>query len=206
MVEYLLNLIAERAFLGVALGVFIESVFPPVPSEVILGYAGFLVGQGTHGFAWLLLASVVGKVLSVAPIWWLGARYGHGFIVKYGDYIGYTAADYEKGRKLFARYGYGAVFVSQFLPFFRSIVSIPAGVLQTKFWPFMFWSTLGAALWNALLMYIGTQLGTRWERIDDYVGPFLQPLQYLVAASIVGFVGYQAHRIYRLRREKRASS
>ena len=203
MVEYLLELITRQAFFGVAFGVFIESVFPPVPSELILGYAGFLVGQGTYSFGYLLLASVVGKALSVAPIWWLGARYGQGFIQRYGDYIGYTTQDYERGQQLFAKYGYGAVFVSQFLPLFRSLISIPAGVLRTKFWPFMFWSTLGATLWNTLLIYIGTQLGTRWERIDEYVRPYLQPLQYLVAAAVVGFVGYQSYRIYQVRRKKK---
>ena len=198
IISFFVELINKSGLLGVFLGVFAESIFPPIPSEAILGYAGFLVGNGSQSFVLVLIASVLGKLASSAPIWWLGQKYGHSFVHKYGQYIGYTEKDYQSAERVFAKYGYGAVFVSQFIPLVRSLISVPAGSLGTRFVPFMLWTGLGAGLWNTLLIYIGSVLGENWSTLETILNPVLKPLKYIVILAVVGFVIYQGIKVWKI--------
>lgn len=197
-VNIFIDLINKSGLLGVFLGVFAESIFPPIPSEAILGYAGFLVGNGQQVFIFVLIASILGKLASSAPIWWLGKKYGHTFVHKYGQYIGYTESDFHKAEKVFAKYGYGAVFVSQFIPLVRSLISVPAGSLGTRFVPFMLWTGLGAGLWNIFLIYIGSILGENWNSLETVLKPVLIPVKYLVILVVVCFVSYQGIKVWKI--------
>jgi membrane protein DedA with SNARE-associated domain len=198
LINSIISIINQSGAFGVFLGVFAESIFPPIPSEAILGYAGFLVGSGKQAFIWMLIASILGKLASSAPIWWLGKKYGKGFVHNYGKYIGFDNKDYSKAEKVFVKHGYAAVLVSQFIPLVRSLISIPAGSLGVKFWPFMLCTAIGAGIWNTLLIYIGTLLGENWATLEEMLNPVLKPLKYLVIFATVGFVIYQAQKVYRI--------
>jgi membrane protein DedA with SNARE-associated domain len=202
IIEMLLQLVEQNGVFGVFLGVFAESIFPPIPSEVILGYAGYLVGAGKQGFIIMLIASVLGKIASSAPIWYLGKKYGHKFILSYGKYIGYTEKDYKSSEKLFAKYGYAAVLFSQFIPLVRSLISVPAGSLNIKFAPFILYTSIGAALWNTILIYIGMQLGESWNTIEELLSPVLTPLKFIIIISVFGFIVYQARRVHLIFKQK----
>ena len=202
IINLIIAIINQSGVFGVFLGVFAESIFPPIPSEAILGYAGFLVGNGQQLFVLVLLASIAGKLASSAPIWWLGKKYGKNFVDNYGKYIGYTQKEYEQAQQVFAKYGYKAVFISQFIPLVRSLISVPAGSLGTKLVPFMFWTALGAGIWNTLLIYIGVKLGENWSQLDSILKPVMTPLKYLVIASVIGFVVYQSIKIWRIHKSK----
>jgi membrane protein DedA with SNARE-associated domain len=204
IIEFLMKIIEQNGILGVFLGVFTESIFPPIPSEAILGYAGFLIGTGKQAFIPILIASILGKIASSIPIWYLGKKYGHSFIQSYGKYIGYTMEDYYKAEKAFEKYGFGAVFFSQFIPLVRSLISVPAGALEIKFWPFLFWTALGAGIWNTLLLYIGTQLGENWHDLEKILSPVIDPLKYIVILVIVGFVVYQAWKVYNIHKKEQS--
>ena len=203
IINFIIDLINKSGLFGVFVGVFAESIFPPIPSEAILGYAGFLVGNGKQVFALTLLASILGKLASSAPIWWLGKKYGHTFIHSYGKYIGYTEKEYKKAESIFDKYGYAAVFVSQFIPLVRSLISIPAGSLGTKFVPFMFWTALGAGIWNAILIYLGSKLGENWLQVEEILDPVLNPLKYIIILSILLFIVYQGAKIWSIHKKNR---
>jgi membrane protein DedA with SNARE-associated domain len=206
VVNGILQLIDNSGLFGIFLGIFAESIFPPIPSEAILGYAGFLVGSGRETFILVLIVSVIGKLASSIPVWWLGKKYGKTFIKNYGRFIDYTMDDYRKAEKIFKRYGYFSVLVSQFIPLIRSLISIPAGSLGLRFVPFIVSTTIGAAIWNTFLIFIGIKLGENWLEIDSMLKPFLNPIKYLVIISIVAFLVFQTYKIYKVLKNKPTSN
>jgi membrane protein DedA with SNARE-associated domain len=198
IIDSILHLVEQNGVFGVFLGVFAESIFPPIPSEAILGYAGFLVGSGKQSFIAILIASVLGKLASSAPIWYLGKKYGDSFITNYGKYIGYTKKDYQKAEKVFDKYGYFAVFFSQFIPLVRSLISIPAGSLGIRFIPFMIFTGIGAGIWNTLLIFMGSKLGENWNNLENILSPILTPIKYIVIVSILVFIVFQVQKVYKI--------
>lgn len=188
--DFLLNAIDTLGYFGIFLGTFIESFIVPLPSELLMGLAGFLISQNRFSWFGVILAAVLGNALSSAIIWWLGRRYGKPFILKWGRLIGFDEEDYAQAEKLFNKYGYGAIFVCQMMPAVRSLVSIPAGVLRTKFWPFMACTMAGATLWLTFLTYLGFQAGANWKNIENIIKPFERGI--IIALVVLGllFIGW----------------
>ena len=187
--NFLLDAIDRMGYFGVFLGTFIESFIVPIPSEVLMGLSGFLISQGRLTWFGVILAAVLGNAVSSAIIWWLGRRYGKNFVLKWGKYIGFDDGDYQKSEKLFAKYGYGAIFVCQMLPAARSLISIPAGVLRTRFVPFMLCTMMGATIWLTFLTYLGFQAGANWKNITEIIKPFERVIYALLAVLTIFVVG-----------------
>lgn len=185
MADFVIDWINRGGYLGVFLLMFLETVFPPIPSEVIMPLAGLsaargamslpgVVAAGTGGamfgnFFWYLLARVIGL-----------ARF-RPFIERYGRWLTLDWPDVEKAERLFGRFGGVVVGVGRMLPTIRSVVSIPAGLLQMRLKTFLLWSTLGTAAWSAGLAIAGYVLGTQFDQIERLLGP----LSLAVIASIV---------------------
>ena len=192
------ELIERLGYFGVFIGTFLESVFPPIPSEVIMGFAGFLISEGEFNPILTIIAAVAGNFCSASLIWFLGRRYGRDFIVKYGHRIGVEPAEIDKGEKLFNKYGYKIVFASQMIPLVRSWIAFPAGVLKTKYWKFILTNSLGATIWLSLLAYLGFTAGENWETIENTLKPF----ERLILGAFVLFVVYLGVKWYLNRRNK----
>lgn len=164
------QIMQDFGYFGLFLLLLIENLFPPIPSEVILPLAGFLVGRGEFVFVGALLASTAGAVVGALILYALGRWGGRTLVLRYGRFLRVTDKDLDRADGWFDRYGNWIVFLARLIPGIRSIVSIPAGTLEMPLLQFTVLSTLGSALWNTLLIGLGVFLGRNWEVVSERVG------------------------------------
>ncbi|NJC32985.1 membrane protein DedA with SNARE-associated domain [Sphingomonas jejuensis] len=188
MSDWIVDLINRTGYLGVAFLMFLETVFPPIPSEVIMPVAGVQAAQGTLNL-WGVIASGTGGAMLGNMFWYFAARSVgiarfKPFIDRWGRWLTIDWHEIERAQKLFGHYGSAFVFIARMLPTVRSLISIPAGFLKLRLSSFIIWSTLGTAIWTGALTGAGWWLGQRFEnRIDDFVGPISNAVIALILAS-----------------------
>ena len=179
-------------YLGVAMWVAIESVIVPIPSELVLPFAGFLVGEGAAiepltGQPWLywlvVLAGTLGATIGSLVAYAIGAWGGRPILERWGRIFGITLADLDKADAFFLRYGDAASFFGRMIPVIRSLVSFAAGIAHMPLLRFTVFSFLGSLPFTALLVFAGVQLGANWETI----GGFLKQFEYAILA-VIGLV------------------
>jgi len=179
-------------YLGVALWVAIESVIVPIPSELVLPFAGFLVGQGgalepLTGQPWnywlVVVAGTIGATLGSLIAYGIGAYGGRPILERWGRFLGISAADLDRADAFFLRYGDAASFFGRMLPVIRSLVSFAAGISHMPILRFTIFSFLGSLPFTALLVFAGVQLGANWET----VGGILKQFEYAIIA-VIGLV------------------
>jgi membrane protein DedA with SNARE-associated domain len=195
------DVIAALGAWGVGLLTLVETVFPPIPSEIVLPLAGFLAQQGRMGLVSVLLAATVGSVAGATLLYAAGARLG-------ADRAGrllcrlprMEASDVQHAQDWFDRHGRSAVFFGRLVPGVRSLISLPAGARRMPLHTFVLFTTAGSALWNSVLVGAGVALGTQWQRVEGYADVF----DKVVIAVLVAAVGWAVAR--RLRRRRRAGA
>lgn len=170
-------------YLAIFIGALADSLIPIVPSEIVFGSAGFWAYKGYINLPIAVIIAVLGNLIASALFWYLGKKYGHDYLLKWGKYLGFSSKDMSKSEKIFEKWGYWSVFVCQFIPLFRSLISIPSGILELDFKKFMLATAFGATIWNAILMILAYNLGENWSQIGDMISKFGKPLFY--AATIV---------------------
>jgi len=175
MSDWIVRLIEQSGYLGVGFLMFLETVFPPIPSEIIMSVAGVASGQGRLDLGFVIAAGTAGAMLGNI-LWYLAARaLGisrlRPIIRRWGRWLTMSWGEVERAERWFASHGSFFVFVGRLVPTVRSLVSIPAGLLRMRFRNFMLASTLGTAAWTALLATAGYQLGERYAQIDKMLGP-----------------------------------
>jgi membrane protein DedA with SNARE-associated domain len=179
------SLIDAFGVLSVALLMALENLFPPIPSEIILPFTGFLVGRGELGFLPALVASTAGSLSGALILYALGRWGGRNLILRYGRYLRVKEADLDRAEGWFDKYDEWVVLFGRMIPGVRSIVSIPAGMLRTPFLQFVLLTTAGSAAWNALLLGAGWYLGENWQQIEGIVGSVSNLVLVLVAVALV---------------------
>ena len=171
MHEFIIEAIARGGYLGIALLMAIENVFPPIPSEVIMGIGGVLVARGQMEFWPLLAAGTVGCTAGNYFWFWIGDRWGYKrlapFIEKHGRWLTLDWEHIEQASRFFRRHGQWVVFALRCSPFLRTMVSLPAGLSHMKLWRFLAFTFAGAALWNMLLVEGGRRLAPLIERYEN---------------------------------------
>jgi membrane protein DedA with SNARE-associated domain len=183
------DLIDALGAVGVGLAVLLETVVPPIPSEVLLPLAGYLVQTGRESLLPVFLLATAGSVLGAALLYqlgrWLGPERSRRAL---GRLPLVDAGDVERAFDWFARHGRSAVLVGRLVPVVRSFVSVPAGVVRMP-WPrFLLYTTLGSALWNALLIGGGMLLGTQYELVERYTGVLDRALVVAVVLAVGALV------------------
>ncbi|MGA1098053.1 MAG: DedA family protein [Ilumatobacteraceae bacterium] len=198
LANWVQDVINQFGYLGVALLVVIENVFPPIPSEIVLPFAGFVAQQGasavnaTAGAAQsdttvvgMMIAATVGSVVGALILYFVSAAIGperlRGFVERFGKWFGVKSSDLVRAEEWFDRRSSAAVLVGRCVPLIRSIVSIPAGFRRMKLTSFVVLTAIGSAVWNIALIGAGAVLGDQWERVGEYVGVF----QWLVIAAVL---------------------
>lgn len=186
MQDLIFDAIARGGYWGIALLMAIENVFPPIPSEVIMGIGGVLVARGTMDFWPLILVGTIGSTLGNYVWYWIGDRWGYrrlaAFTEKHGRWLTLTFDDVEKAARFFQSHGQWVVFVLRFSPFLRTMVSLPAGLAHMKLWRFLLFTFMGAALWNMLLVEGGRRLAPLIERYENVAGWTIAGLFALILA------------------------
>jgi membrane protein DedA with SNARE-associated domain len=198
LANWVQDVINQFGYFGVALLVVIENVFPPIPSEIVLPFAGFVAQQGASAVnataaaaqsdttvIGMMIAATVGSVVGALILYFVSAAIGperlRGFVERFGKWFGVKSSDLVRAEEWFDRRSVVAVLVGRCVPLIRSIVSIPAGFRRMKLTSFVVLTAIGSAVWNIALIGAGAVLGDQWERVGEYVGVF----QWLVIAAVL---------------------
>ncbi|MDZ4274566.1 MAG: DedA family protein [Erythrobacter sp.] len=192
MTELLLGLLDKGGYLGIFVLMILENVFPPIPSEVILGAAGVLVEQGKMNGITLWIIATAGTLAGNLFWYWLGSRWSEDqlkrVIDRWGRWLTFEWDEFTKARDIFRKYGDWIVFLLRFSPLLRTIVSLPAGLAKMKLWRFALFTFLGSLIWNGLLILGGRALSGVIDRYESTAG-------YVIVAIVVLGVAYYIYRV-----------
>ena len=192
MNDWIIHLIEQGGYWGIGFLMVLENVFPPIPSELIMGVGGIAVARGSMTFWPLLISGTIGSTLG-NYVWFLvGDRYGYRrlapLIEQRGRWLAMDWDSVEAATAFFRRHGQWVVFVMRFSPFMRTMVSLPAGLSHMKHWKFLSFTFAGAAVWNTLLIHGGRLLAGYAKDAQDMLG-------WLILGLTAGFVVWYAWRV-----------
>jgi len=192
MTAFIISAIAAGGYFGIFLLMALENIFPPIPSEVIMGIGGVLVARGDMQFWPLMIAGTLGCTLGNYAWYWVGDKWGYQriepIIEKHGRWITIDFEEIEKAARFFQRHGHWVVLVLRFSPFLRTIISLPAGLAHMSLWRFLLYTTIGAAIWNALLVEGGRRLAPLLEKYENWAG-------WGIGGMIVALLAWYAWRV-----------
>ena len=186
MQEAIENAVTEAGYVGIAAVMAIETVFPPIPSELVLPLAGFQVARGTLGFLPALGASTLGAVLGALVLYAIARLGGRPLILRLHPLLRITERDMDRADRWFDRRAVPIVLFGRLVPGVRSLVSVPAGLSEMPLRTFIAATTAGALLWNAALLGAGALLGSQYDRVEGYVGPVSTAVIVVVVLAAVG--------------------
>jgi membrane protein DedA with SNARE-associated domain len=194
LTEWVTDVVETLGYVGVAILVAIENLFPPIPSEVVLTLAGFVAGRGDAWVVGMIIAATIGSLIGAWLLYGIAAWVGPGrlraFVRKYGKWFRITEDDLDKSEAWFDRRAGMAVLICRCIPLVRSLVSIPAGFRRMPLVPFTIYTVVGSFVWNTVLILVGYALGDQWEKAEKYVDYF----QYAVILAILGGIGWFVYR------------
>jgi membrane protein DedA with SNARE-associated domain len=193
------DLIVSGGYLAIFALIVAETVFPPIPSEIILPFAGFLVARDELQLVPVLVAATLGSVAGALLLYWLSRTRGRAWLLRYGRKVGVDAARLKRVEDRFARRSKLIVFGGRLVPGLRSLVSIPAGLANMPLRSFVTLTAIGSALWNFLLVAAGERLGAQFGRVEGVIEPVSAAVVAIVVVSITWSV-WRARR--KLKREE----
>jgi len=203
LTDWVIGVVESFGYVGVAFLVALENVFPPIPSEVVLGLAGFVSSRGDAWIVGMIIAATVGSLAGAYVLYGIAAAIGPErlrlLVRQYGKWVRITERDLDRAESWFDRRSNIAVLVCRCIPLVRSLISVPAGFRRMPLVPFTIYTTAGSLVWNSVMIGLGYALGERWERILEYADYF----QYVVLVAIAVGLLYIAW--YLLRRRPAAT-
>jgi membrane protein DedA with SNARE-associated domain len=164
-----LQWLANLGYLGIALGLMVEVI----PSEIVLAYGGFLVASGEINPVGAVIAGTIGGVLAQLFLYWAGYYGGRPFLEKYGKYVLINKKHLDLAEEWFNRYGTGVIFGARFIPVVRHAISIPAGIARMPAVRFILLTTMAVLPWSIFFVWLGYELGSRWQSIKEEAGPYI---------------------------------
>lgn len=175
MTDWVLRLIDAGGYWGIFVLMVLENVFPPIPSELIMGLAGIESGKGHLNLWGVLFAGTIGSVAG-NYVWYaigraFGARRLDHFVERWGRWLTLDHREVDRFNRLFHRHGASTIFFARMVPTVRTMISLPAGIFKMSRRKFLLWTFAGAGLWNLIFAGIGFQLGARVKEIDAWTGP-----------------------------------
>ncbi|GAA4576078.1 hypothetical protein GCM10023176_46700 [Micromonospora coerulea] len=183
------SIIDSLGALGVAVLVALESIIPPIPSEIVLAMAGYLSAEGRFNVVLIVLAATAGSLLGALVLYWLGAALGEERLKRWLDHIPLVDRDdLERADRWFERHGRWAVLIGRVVPVVRSLVSVPAGANRMPLGEFVLLTTIGSGVWNAVIVGLGYALGSRWQEVGRYSHWFNYAIFAVFAIMIVSWV------------------
>ncbi len=186
LVEYIISGISIGGYFGVFILMALESMIAPVPSEVVMPFAGYLVLQGRFSFWTVLLASSLGSIFGSFLSYYIGLYGGRPLVMKFGKYLLLEEEHLDWTEKWFKKQGEKTILISRFIPVVRHLISIPAGLARMPLRKFLVYTFIGAGIWNFILLYAGLKLGTQWDRIHQ----FSSQLDIIFVAAVAAFLAY----------------
>ncbi len=186
MASWIEQIVETTGVFGIALLMFLENVFPPIPSELIMPLAGYTAAQGNANIVLVILAGALGS-LAGATFWYaLGRLVDHErvkrFADRHGRWITMTRKDVEKADEWFDTYGHWAVLFGRLIPTIRTLISIPAGLSEMPVRRFLVYSGIGTAIWTTMLALVGYALGSEYSQLEHWIDPLSIAVVVLIAA------------------------
>lgn len=190
----IIHFIQSLGYMGVFVLMTLESALIPIPSEVTMPFAGFMVSQGTLVFWLVVLVGALGNLVGSLIGYYIGYFLEESVLLRlirrFGKFVLISEEDYTKSASWFNKYGNRVVFFSRLLPAVRTFISLPAGMFKMNIWKFSLYTFLGSLIWSGLLTYIGFYLGSKWETL----GPIFSKLHYVIIALVLILIGYFIYR------------
>lgn len=181
--------ISAGGYAGVAALMALESACIPLPSEVIMPFAGYLASTGRFSVWGVALAGAVGCNIGSTAAYWVGVSGGRRFIRRWGRWVLLEQGDLDRAERFFARFGSPAVLIARLLPVVRTFIALPAGMARMRQIPFQIYTFVGSFVWCWVLAYIGDQLGKRWDS-DPRLQAAMHRFDLVVAAVVAAAVGW----------------
>jgi membrane protein DedA with SNARE-associated domain len=165
---FCISIISSIGYFGVFFLMTLESMIFPMPSELVMPFAGFLIASGEMKFLFVVLAATLGSIVGSLLSYYLGRYGGNRFVLKYGKYFLLNEEHLRDTERWFSKKGELTILIGRFIPIVRHVISIPAGIGKMDIKKFMLYTIIGAGIWNAFLTYVGLVLGNNWEKIQQY--------------------------------------
>ncbi|MFW1955260.1 DedA family protein [Acinetobacter guillouiae] len=180
----------QLGYFGIALLMFLDNVFPPIPSEVIMPSAGFAASKGQLLLSGVIIAGSFGSLLAAALLYWVGRKIPNqsifNWVDRYGKYLFIKSEDVKKALDWFEKYGHRVVFFGRMVPAVRSLISIPAGMSHMPFWKFMLYSSVGTIIWTTFLACVGYYFGNNIELMQQ----IFSRVGYVIIVIVLILVAY----------------
>lgn len=191
MFEWITGFVEQNGYLGIALLMLLENVFPPIPSELIMPMAGYTAAQGHLNLALVIIAGAIGTV-SGALFWyfvgrWVGCERIRSFARRHGRWLTISADEVDLARDWFRRHCGKAVFIGRLVPTIRTLISIPAGIAEMELPKFLIYTTAATLIWIGMLAGAGYLLGSRYEDVSHW----LNPVSNVIAGGLLGLYLYR---------------
>ena len=188
--QFIINVISALGYFGIFILMMFESMVVPIPSELVMPFAGFLISQNKFSFLLIILFSSLGSITGSLMSYYIGKYGGNAFIKRYGKYFLLDEHDLKKTEAWFKKSGERTIFISRFIPVVRHLISIPAGIGKMNLTKFSVYTLIGATIWNTFLAYLGYLLGENWESVKKYS----EPLSIISAVILVILAIYFIYR------------
>ncbi|MFN9630711.1 MAG: DedA family protein [Cyanobacteriota bacterium] len=182
---------------------FLENLFPPIPSEVIMPLGGFYVHQGKLSLIPVVLAGLLGTVLGALPWYGIGRLVNEDrieqWLARHGRWIGISPQELHRSRTWFNRHGTALVFWGRLIPGIRTLISVPAGIEMMPLAPFLAWTTAGSLIWTLLLTVAGLLLGEGYSRVEFWIEPVAKVVKVLLVVAALAAAAWLGLRIWKKR-------
>ncbi|MBM5693754.1 DedA family protein [Listeria seeligeri] len=194
METWITSIMADFGYIGIFLLIMVENLFPPIPSEIILTFGGFMTTVSSLNVVMVIIVATLGSVVGAILLYKVASYFGKErltkIVLKHGRILRLKASDIERAENFFLKYGSWAVFLCRMIPLIRSLISIPAGMTQMKMSRFLVLTTAGSLLWNTVLIGLGAFLGESWNEIVVFMDSFSTIIYGIIAVIVVVGLGF----------------
>ncbi|WP_322907257.1 DedA family protein [Paenibacillus campi] len=198
MQNWITNFMEQFGYVGIALIIALENVFPPIPSEIVLPFGGFMTTNSSLTIIGVIIAATIGSVLGAVILYGVGRLLDverlEKIVERWGHILRVKKEDIYRADAWFDKYGYWTVLFCRMIPLVRSLISIPAGMSNMKFGLFLLFTTIGTVIWNSILVIIGATLGDNWQRITEFMDIYSSVAYVVIAVGGIGFIVWYVKR------------
>ncbi len=195
MEEFVISIMNQFGYFGIFFLIFIENIFPPIPSEVVLLFGGFMTTYSKLNLFGMIIFSTLGSTVGAIVLYYIGKilnkeRLKKIVSGKIGKVLRLKASDIEKADKWFDTKGNKTVFFCRFIPVVRSLISIPAGMSEMIMSKFLIYTITGSLIWNTVLLFVGSKVGENWKKIEQVMSQYSHIILIILIIAFIGFVIY----------------
>ena len=195
MEEFVISIMNQFGYFGIFFLIFIENIFPPIPSEVVLLLGGFMTTYSKLNLFGMIIFSTLGSTVGAIVLYYIGKilnkeRLKKIVSGKIGKVLRLKASDIEKADKWFDTKGNKTVFFCRFIPVVRSLISIPAGMSEMIMSKFLIYTITGSLIWNTVLLFVGSKVGENWKKIEQVMSQYSHIILIILIIAFIGFVIY----------------